>query len=38
MIIPADEVTQAAALRTTAIAEAAARIVTDEMVAPYAGR
>jgi 4-aminobutyrate aminotransferase len=37
MIISADEVAQAAALLTTAIAEAAAGNVTDEMVAPYAG-
>jgi 4-aminobutyrate aminotransferase len=37
MTISATEIDQAAALLTTAIADAAAGAVTDEMVAPYAG-
>ncbi|MCW2657140.1 MAG: 4-aminobutyrate aminotransferase family protein [Jatrophihabitans sp.] len=37
MIISADEVAQAAEVLTTAISEAADGLVTDEMVAPYAG-
>ncbi|HKC27682.1 MAG TPA: aminotransferase class III-fold pyridoxal phosphate-dependent enzyme [Jatrophihabitans sp.] len=37
MVITEDEVAEAAQILTAAIADAAAGVVTDEMVAPYAG-